>query len=59
LTCYGIKRPDLAAVIELAASAVDGRRAVSGELHRDCRAATRSSRSAGSEAPSNEPPPYK
>lgn len=33
---YGIKRSDLAAVIELAAGAVDGRHVVPGELHQDC-----------------------
>jgi hypothetical protein len=33
---YGIKRPDLAALIELAATGVDGRHAVPGKLHQDC-----------------------
>jgi hypothetical protein len=33
---YGIQRPDLAAVIELASAALDGRHAVPGELHQNC-----------------------
>jgi hypothetical protein len=33
---YGIDRDDLVAVLDLAAEAVDGRHAVTGELHPDC-----------------------
>lgn len=33
---YDIRRPDLAAVVELAGGAVDGRHAAPGRLHRDC-----------------------